>query len=55
MENDIKDALIKEGLVLLDNALTQFQQIEGCNNSSTMAKIIHNAISLAEIFYGMKK
>lgn len=55
MTDEIKNQLIKQGLILLDAALQQFTQIEGCDDSSTMAKIIHNSIMLAEISYGIKK
>lgn len=55
MDQTTKDQLISDGLLLVDRAVSQFIQIKGCENSSTLVKILQNAILLAETIYNIKK
>lgn len=50
-----KDLLIQAGLQALDNALLHFMQIEGCEKSSSITKVIHGLLVLAQSVYGPKK
>ncbi len=47
--------LVENGLKLLDESLSHFMEIKGCEKGSAIANIIHGAIVLAETIYAIKK
>lgn len=47
--------LVQAGLKLLDDSLSHFMEIKGCEKGSAIANIIHGALVLAETIYAVKK
>lgn len=55
MDNDNQKEIIQEGLKFLDQALTHFMEVQGCDKSPQIVKIIYGIIFMIEKIYGINK
>lgn len=55
MDDLSKEELVKNGMQYLDDALSYFMEIKGCEKGSVIANVVHGAIVLAESLYEIKK
>jgi hypothetical protein len=55
MSDMTNEDLVSEGLKLVDDALSHFMEIKGCEQGQALAKVAHGLLVLGEMVYSSYK